>query len=57
MRRQICIIFQQFNLVGRMDVLSNVLTGLLPRASPTTTKACNLENEHDKLVKSNKSQR
>jgi len=31
MRRQTGIIFQQFNLVGRMDVLSNVLTGLLPR--------------------------
>ena len=31
LRRQTGIIFQQFNLVGRMDVLSNVLTGLLPR--------------------------
>jgi phosphonate transport system ATP-binding protein len=31
MRRQTGIIFQQFNLVGRMNVLSNVLTGLLPR--------------------------
>jgi phosphonate transport system ATP-binding protein len=30
LRRQTGIIFQQFNLVGRMDVLSNVLTGLLP---------------------------
>lgn len=30
MRRQTGIIFQQFNLVGRMNVLSNVLTGLLP---------------------------
>lgn len=31
MRRNTGIIFQQFNLVGRMNVLSNVLTGLLPR--------------------------
>jgi phosphonate transport system ATP-binding protein len=31
LRRQTGIIFQQFNLVGRMDVLSNVLTGQLPR--------------------------
>ena len=31
MRRHTGIIFQQFNLVGRMNVLSNVLTGLLPR--------------------------
>ena len=31
LRRQTGIIFQQFNLVGRMDVMSNVLTGLLPR--------------------------
>lgn len=30
LRRQTGIIFQQFNLVGRMDVLTNVLTGLLP---------------------------
>lgn len=30
LRRQTGIIFQQFNLVGRMNVLSNVLTGLLP---------------------------
>lgn len=31
LRRQTGIIFQQFNLVGRMNVLSNVLTGMLPR--------------------------
>lgn len=30
LRTQIGIIFQQFNLVGRMDVLTNVMTGLLP---------------------------
>lgn len=30
LRRQTGIIFQQFNLVGRMGLLSNVLTGLLP---------------------------
>jgi len=30
-RRDIGVIFQQFNLVGRMSVLSNVLTGLLGR--------------------------
>lgn len=29
LRHQTGIIFQQFNLVGRMDVLTNVLTGLL----------------------------
>ncbi len=31
LRLQTGIIFQQFNLVGRMNVLSNVMTGLLPR--------------------------
>ena len=31
MRSDIGFIFQQFNLVGRMSVLTNVLTGLLPR--------------------------
>jgi len=31
MRRHTGIIFQQFNLVHRMNVLANVLTGLLPR--------------------------
>ena len=31
MRQHTGIIFQQFNLVGRMNVLSNVLTGLLSR--------------------------
>ena len=31
LRTHIGIIFQQFNLVGRMDVLTNVMTGLLPR--------------------------
>lgn len=31
MRSDIGFIFQQFNLVGRMDVLTNVLTGMLPR--------------------------
>ncbi len=30
LRIHIGIIFQQFNLVGRMDVLTNVMTGLLP---------------------------
>ncbi len=31
MRADIGFIFQQFNLVGRLSVLTNVLTGLLPR--------------------------
>ena len=31
LRRQTGIIFQQFNLVGRMSLISNVLTGLLPQ--------------------------
>jgi phosphonate transport system ATP-binding protein len=31
LRGQTGIIFQQFNLIGRMTVLGNVLTGLLPR--------------------------
>ena len=31
MRSDIGFIFQQFNLVGRLDVLTNVLTGMLPR--------------------------
>jgi phosphonate transport system ATP-binding protein len=31
MRSDIGFIFQQFNLVGRMNVLTNVLTGMLPR--------------------------
>ncbi len=29
LRREIGVIFQQFNLVGRMSVLTNVLTGVL----------------------------
>jgi phosphonate transport system ATP-binding protein len=32
-RRSCAMIFQQFNLVGRMDVLTNVLTGRLAHAS------------------------
>ncbi|MBL8328790.1 MAG: phosphonate ABC transporter ATP-binding protein [Rubrivivax sp.] len=32
-RRAIGVIFQQFNLVGRLSVLSNVLTGLAPEMS------------------------
>lgn len=31
MRSDIGFIFQQFNLVGRMNVLTNVMTGMLPR--------------------------
>jgi len=31
LRRRTGIIFQQFNLVGRMSLLNNVLTGLLPQ--------------------------
>jgi phosphonate transport system ATP-binding protein len=31
LRTHIGIIFQQFNLVGRIDVLTNVMTGLLPQ--------------------------
>jgi len=31
LRRHIGIIFQQFNLIGRLDVLTNVMTGLLPK--------------------------
>ena len=31
MRADIGFIFQQFNLVGRVNVLTNVLTGILPR--------------------------
>lgn len=30
LRRQVGIIFQQFNLVGRLPVMTNVLTGLVP---------------------------
>ena len=33
-RREIGLIFQQFNLVGRLTVLTNVLTGLLGRVPP-----------------------
>ena len=33
-RRDIGLIFQQFNLVGRLSVLTNVLTGLLGRVPP-----------------------
>ncbi len=33
-RREIGLIFQQFNLVGRLSVLTNVLTGLLGRVPP-----------------------
>ena len=37
LRTHIGIIFQQFNLVGRMDVLTNVMTGLLPDATSAVT--------------------
>ena len=33
LRRQIGFVFQQFNLVGRLPVITNVLTGLLTRTS------------------------
>lgn len=33
-RAQIGFVFQQFNLVGRLSVMTNVLTGLLYRTSP-----------------------
>ena len=48
LRRQTGIIFQQFNLVGRMDVLSNVLTGLLPRM-PLWRALCGRFSDDERL--------
>lgn len=46
-RARIGYIFQQFNLVGRMKVISNVLTGLLGRA-PRWRGSLGLFNAHER---------
>lgn len=48
-RRRCAMIFQQFNLVGRLDVLTNVMMGRLNRVS-TTRALLNLWTEQDKAV-------
>ncbi len=48
-RRDIGVIFQQFNLVGRMSVLSNVLTGLLGRV-PALRGTLGLFTRAEKLL-------
>ena len=48
-RRDIGVIFQQFNLVGRLSVLSNVLIGFLGRA-PAWRTTCGLFTRAEKLA-------
>lgn len=48
-RARCVMIFQQFNLVGRLDVLTNVLTGRLNRV-PTLPSLFRLWSEADKAV-------
>lgn len=48
MRADIGFIFQQFNLVGRLSVLTNVLTGLLPRV-PLWRSLCGRFTKAEKL--------
>ena len=48
-RRDIGLIFQQFNLVGRLSVLTNVLTGLLGRVPPARG-TLNLFSREEKLM-------
>lgn len=48
-RRDIGVIFQQFNLVGRLSVLSNVLTGLLGRV-PAVRGTLGLFTRAEKLL-------
>jgi len=48
-RRSCAMIFQQFNLVGRMDVMTNVLTGRLSQASHIRS-LLNLWSDADKAM-------
>lgn len=48
-RRDVGLIFQQFNLVGRLSVLTNVLTGLLGRV-PSIRGTLHLFTREEKLV-------
>ncbi len=48
-RSRCAMIFQQFNLVGRLDVLTNVLMGRLAKVS-TTTSVLRLWGEEDKAM-------
>ena len=48
-RARCAMIFQQFNLVGRLDVLTNVLTGRLNRV-PTARSVLRLWSEEDKAI-------
>ncbi len=48
-RRSCAMIFQQFNLVGRMDVLTNVLTGRLAHASHVRS-LLNIWSDADKAI-------
>ena len=48
-RRSCAMIFQQFNLVGRMDVLTNVLTGRLAHASHLRS-LLNIWSDADKAI-------
>lgn len=49
LRRHTGIIFQQFNLVGRMSLLANVLTGLLPHV-PLWRSLLGRFNDEERLV-------
>lgn len=49
LRRHTGIIFQQFNLVGRMSLLANVLTGLLPHV-PLWRSLLGRFNDEERMV-------
>ncbi len=48
-RRRCAMVFQQFNLVGRLDVLTNVLVGRINRA-PSWRAMLNMWSEEDMLL-------
>ena len=48
-RRSCAMIFQQFNLVGRLDVLDNVLMGRLTQSSPWRS-ACKMWSRDDRAI-------
>jgi phosphonate transport system ATP-binding protein len=49
LRREVGVIFQQFNLVGRLSVLTNVLTGLLGRI-PALRGTLGLFTREERLI-------
>jgi phosphonate transport system ATP-binding protein len=50
LRAEIGFVFQQFNLVGRLSVMTNVLTGLLHRTSPWRSLSMRFSIEQRQLA-------